>query len=140
MSQVERDRLLAWAARRARSRDSYVASDLAAFQERHGLSEAQLANWLGGTIQALTNLALCRRPQADAPSFRTDVERIALHVGVQGEALARLLRETDTIAALRSAPADASAPTDHGSLMAARDRQDGHDAGAPPGQKGSPRP
>ena len=140
MSQAERDHLLAWAARRARSWDSYVASDLAAFQERHGLSEAQLANWLGGTTRALTNLALCRRPQAGGPSFRTDVERIALHVGVQGEALARLLRETDAIAALRSAPADASAPSDHGSLMDARDRQDGHDAGAPPDQKGSQRP
>jgi hypothetical protein len=139
MSQAERDYLLAWAARRARSRGSFIASDLAAFQERHGLSEAKLANWLGGTMQALTNLALCRRPQADAASFRTDVERIAIHVGVHGEPLARLLRETDAIAALRSAPADASAPSEHGSLMAARDRQDGHDAGAP-GQKGSPRP
>jgi hypothetical protein len=136
MSQAERDHLLAWAARRARSWDSYVAGDLAAFQERHGLSESQLAGWLGGTTRALTNLALCRRPQADAPSFRTDVERIALHVGVSSEALARLLRETDAIAALRSAPADASAPSEHGSLMAARDRRDGNDAGNPPDQKG----
>jgi hypothetical protein len=127
VSQIERDRLLAWAARRARSRDSFIASDLAAYQERHQFDEAQLADWLGGATRALADLALCRRPQADAPSFRADVERIADHVGVRGERLARLLRETGAIAALRAAPADPSGPAEHGFLMAARDRQDGPD-------------
>lgn len=138
MSQVERDHLLAWAARRARGRESFIASDLAAYQERHRLDESQLADWLGGAMRALTNLALCRRPQADASTFRADVERIALHVGVRGERLARLLRETEAIAALRAAPVDASAPSEHGFLMAARDRQEDRDAdgdeyrGSPP--------
>jgi hypothetical protein len=125
VSQAERDRLLAWAAQRARGRDSFIASDLAAYQERHRLDEAQLAVWLGCATRALADLALCRRTQADAPSFRADVERIAGHVGVRSDRLARLLRETGAIAALRAAPADPSAPTEHGFLMAARDRQDG---------------
>jgi len=127
VSQAERDRLLAWAARRARGRDSFIASDLAAYQERHRLDEAQLAAWLGCATRALANLALCRRPRADAPSFRVDVERIAGYVGVRGDRLARLLRETGVIAALRAAPVDPSAPAEHGFLMAARDRQDGRD-------------
>jgi hypothetical protein len=125
VSQVERDRLLAWAARRARGRDSFIASDLAVYQERHRLDEAQLADWLGCATRALADLALCRRPQANASSFRADVERIADHVGVRAEQLARLLRETGAIAALRAAPADRSAHAEHGFLMAARDRQDG---------------
>jgi hypothetical protein len=127
VSQAERDRLLAWAARRAQGRDSFIASDLAAYQEHHRLDEAQLAAWLDCATQALADLALCRRPSADAPSFRADVERIAVHVGVRAERLARLLRETGAIAALRTAPADPSAPAEHGFLMAARDRQDSHD-------------
>ena len=139
MSQAKREYLLAWAARRARGRESFIASDLAAYQERHQLDEARLADWLGGATWALTNLALCRRPQADASTFRADVERIAVHVGVRGERLARLLRETDAIAALRAAPADASAPTEHGFLMAARDRQEDQD-GDDHDYRGSPPP
>lgn len=132
MSQAERDRLLAWAARRARGRDSFIATDLAAYQERHRLDEGQLAVWLGCPTQALVDLALCRRPPGDASSFRTDVERIAGYVGVRGDRLAHLLRETDAIAALRAAPADTSAPAARGFLLAARDRQDSdEDEGSP---------
>lgn len=125
MSQAERDRLLAWAARRARGHDAFIASDLQVYQERHRLDDAGLAAWLGCGMRVLADLALCRRPRADAPSFRTDVDRIADHIGVRGDRLARLLRETDAIAALRAAQADRSAAAERGFLMAARDRQDG---------------
>ncbi len=122
MSQAERDRLLAWAARRARGRPAFLASDLAAYQGLHQLDEAQLAAWLGCTARSLADLALCRRPAADAPTFRADVEQIAAHVGVHAERLARLLRETGTVVALRTAPT--RPPTELGLLLAARDRQD----------------
>jgi hypothetical protein len=127
VSQAERDRLLAWAARRAQGRDSFIASDLAAYQERHRLDEAQLAAWLDCATRALADLALCRRPRADAPSFRADVERIAVHVGVHAERLARLLRETGAIAAAWAGATEPLASAEHGFLMAARDRQDGQD-------------
>jgi hypothetical protein len=112
VSQAEQDRLLAWAARRARGRDTFIASDLFAYQERHRLDDAELAAWLRCSTRVLTDLALCRRPPADAPSFRQDVDQIANYVGVRSDRLALLLRETDAIAALRAAQTDQSARAD----------------------------
>jgi len=120
--QAERDRLLAWAARRARERESLMASALASYQRLHQLDDAGLAAWLGCSVPALADLALCLRPAGEAMSFRPDVERIAAHTGASSGRLARLLRETDTVTALRAAPGEPQA--DQGVLKAARDRRD----------------
>lgn len=121
---AERDRLLAWAARRAREREAFMASALASYQGLHRLDDAGLAAWLGLPESALADLALCLRPAASSPSFRADVERIAVHVGASGQRLAKLLREADTVTALRAAPAG-DPEADAGILKAARDRHDG---------------
>jgi hypothetical protein len=126
---AEQDRLLAWAARRARGREAFVASALASYQELHQLDDAALAAWLGLPEPALADLALCLRPAADAPSFRADVERIAAHVGASRQRLAKLLREADAVTALRAAPAPGGRQAGQGILKAARDRRDGDGSG-----------
>jgi hypothetical protein len=120
--EAEQDRvLLARASRRAASRPFFLASALAGFQALRELTDEQLATFLGCAPEALAELGLCRRPDPAAPTFRADVERVAAHVGAASPQLVRLLREVDSVAALRRAPL---APVDRGALLAARDRLD----------------
>lgn len=123
MAEAERDRvLLARASLRAVDRPFFLAGALAGFRALRGMTDEQLATFLGCAPGILSELALCRRPDPAASTFRADVERVAAHVGAASEQLARLLREVDSVAALRRAPA---ATADRGTLLAARDRLDG---------------
>jgi hypothetical protein len=118
----EHDRaLLARAGLRAAGRPFFLASALAGFQAVRHMTDDQLATFLGCAPEALAELGLCRRPDPAESTFRADVERVAAHVGAASQQLARLLREVDSVAALRRAP---SAPIDRGALLAARDRLD----------------
>ena len=122
MAEAERDRvLLARASLRAAGRPFFMASALAGFKALRGMTDEQLATFLGCAPGALAELGLCRRPDPALSTFRADVEGVAAHVGAASERLARLLREVDSVAALRRAP---SAPVDRGALLAARDRLD----------------
>jgi hypothetical protein len=86
----------------------FLASALAAYQQRHGLNEAALAALLGCPPAALlgcppavlTLLRLCRRPGAAAPgaaapgpTAEDDVAKIAHHFGVDAAALWRMVEE-----------------------------------------------
>ena len=108
---------------RAAERPFFLASALAAYQELCGFDEDGLAAFLGCTSEALTPLGLCRRPVSTAPNFRAAVEQIAAYTGTSSFALARLLRDVDALQTLRRA-ADRGAP-EHGTLLAARDREPG---------------
>jgi hypothetical protein len=122
VADAERDRaLLARASLQAAGRPFFLASALAGFQALRGITEEQLATFLGCAPAALAELGLCRRPDPAGSTFRADVERVAAHVGAASEQLVRLLREVDSVAALRRAP---SAPVDRGAMLAARDRLD----------------
>jgi hypothetical protein len=123
VAEAERDRaLLAQASLRAAGRPFFLAGALAVFRALRGMTDEQLATFLGCAPGVLSELGLCRRPDPTASTFRADVERVAAYVGAASEQLARLLREVDSVAALRRAPA---ATADRGALLAARDRLDG---------------
>lgn len=75
-----------------------------------------LRNWAGGRLDldavmaflgcdraSALQLALCRRPQAAAPTFRGDISKIAAHARVDETRLLSLLREAASIAAFRRA-------------------------------------
>jgi len=90
---------------------------LGEYTRSEGLTEEELAVKLGCSRETLLLLALCRRPRSTPSEFRADVEQIANRFGVDAATLAQLVRWGEVVARLR-----AGAAGDHGSLIAARDR------------------
>jgi hypothetical protein len=85
-------------------------------QDRERLSEAELAEHLGLTMEQYAWLCLCRVPRADR--LRDDLEAICRRTGVRELDLLRLLRQEQNLAMLDGGgPASAQ-----GWLMAAADR------------------
>lgn len=83
--------LLERVAQRAAAHPSFVAYVLARYQERHQLTDLHLAQSLGGAVEDLCRLRLCRMPKSDR--FEANVRTIAAHAQMHGERLALLLRE-----------------------------------------------
>lgn len=121
MAKSSEDAVLLWAARRAERRTSFLASTLAAYRSMHDVEEEQLARFLACPVKSLPTLALCKRPDPNASDFRKDVERIASFVGADGVQLGKLLREVETVEALRGAAESSGQTGDAGMLAAARD-------------------
>ena len=104
---------LARLAKLARTRKEFLASLLAVYQEQKKLDDQQLAEFLGCDVEALTHLALCRRPRL-VPNFRPDIERIALHVQANPLRLMQLVRTAESLEDMRQEQNQAF-------LLAARD-------------------
>jgi hypothetical protein len=116
--------IVRWAAKRAAEEVFLLGYDLREYRELHEATEDELASVLDCAPEALVCLSLCRRPDPAAQSFRTDVEQIALHCGVNSLKLAGLLREVDSLRTIKQLPLPA--PTvfaQSGLLAAARDRK-----------------
>jgi len=125
MESNETSRLLRYAARRAAQNRFFLAEYLNEFNIIRGMTEDELARFLGCSPGLLPKLALCRRPDPDSPRFRSDVEWIAATFDIQPERLARLIREVDTLKALAGARIKRQEVPD-GLLAVARDDEDSH--------------
>lgn len=113
-----------WAAKRAADEPQLLGYELREYRTFTRATEDDVATVLGCSRDALICLALCRRPDPSAPSFRPDVEQIALHCGVNPQRLAALLREVDSLRAIRQAPIQPHlADAQPALLAAARDRK-----------------
>jgi hypothetical protein len=139
---MRKQRSLELAAQRAGQRSFFVASDLQTYRSLHRLGDEELAQWLGCPHEELLKLALCRRPNSMASSFREEVERIATYTRSDKMRLAHLFREVDAQAALQSS--EHVVAEGQGFLIAARDQDEknpgnaGNTAGdAPDGGTGS---
>jgi hypothetical protein len=109
------------AVERAAEDPFFLGAALAEYRAGEGLDAAGLAARLGGTLEALPRLALCRRPDPADPGFAGAVRRIASWAGVDADALANVVRYAESVAALRRIPARRGHA---GSLLAARDRDE----------------
>lgn len=109
-----------WFARRASTDAFFLGRALAEYQAVHGIDDRKLAEMLQCSLEALARLALCRRPDDQAATFREEVQRIATFTSCNAERLVELLREVAAVASLREEGSDASS---QGLLMAARDRR-----------------
>jgi hypothetical protein len=107
---------------RASDLDFFVARDLILYRKLNGIDRNGLARLLGCTAEGLHKLGLCRRPDSTSPLFRTQVDVVARHAGVDAVRLASLLRETEVAKAMESLSGSQRSATASGSLMAARDR------------------
>ena len=118
--------ILRWAAKRAAEQPQLLGYELREYRVLNNASEDKLATVLGCSRDALVCLALCRRPDPSASSFRDDVEQIAMHCGANAQKLAALLREVDSLRTIRQVPAPHHlAAVRPGLLAAARDRKRG---------------
>jgi transcriptional regulator with XRE-family HTH domain len=124
---IERARQLL--AARLESHPTSMASVLATYRKREGLSMQRLRETLGLTDTQLSRLALCSRPRTQTPGFAEDVKRIAEHTGVDVMTLAQIVRTTDALDSLPDRqlegsqdPATNPAITHPRPLTAARDR------------------
>ncbi|HYP38994.1 MAG TPA: hypothetical protein VEX13_01415 [Chloroflexia bacterium] len=119
-------------AHQARGNAGLLADLLFTYQETNGLDDEELTAFLECEVDALSKLALCRRPR-QAPDFKGDVERIAMYAGANGLQLAYLIRSAEAQAALRQS-AGRAGPM----LQAARDHEDAGTPGAGPSQPDAP--
>ena len=116
--------ILRWAAKRAAEEPKLLGHDLHEYRVLNDILEGELAAVLDCSRDALVCLALCRRPDPTASSFRTDVEQIASHCGANAQKLAALLREVDSLRTIRQVPISPYVADGHpGFLAAARDRK-----------------
>ena len=112
--------ILRIAAERAASEPAFFAHALREYCAMFGLDLRSLATKLGCNIHDMTRLALCRKPDFDAPKWHEALEQIAHFVHVDSQLLLQLLREVDTLTAMRAVPATSTIyPGDQPGLLAA---------------------
>jgi hypothetical protein len=120
MTHPRHERLLDYAAQRAKARPDYLGWVLAQYIERERLSEAELAACLGSTPHDLSRLALCLRPRAE--HFADDIRQISAKFQIDATALAGIVRLVESLETL-AATNPAMLAADAGLLMAARVRK-----------------
>jgi hypothetical protein len=138
-------RYLAGLAHRLEDNPDFMAYVLTAYQAQERLDDSALAEHLGTTLDMLSRLALCRRPEAEAAGFADQVRQIAAYIDADPVALASVVRQVDSLQALAKRPAtlDSEAPSvlqlrsRAGLLAAARDRSETEDEQPSPSEEGS---
>lgn len=87
------------------------------------ISDAQLADHLSVSADALHRLRLCRRPNSASPAFSDEVRQIAAHVRMEPGVLARVVRLVEGVDSLHNVNQSVSihSTVSRGQLMAARD-------------------
>jgi hypothetical protein len=115
--------LLQYAAIKASHNKFFLAESLNEFRISRGMTDDELAKFLGCNPALLSKIALCRRPDPDSSEFRGDIERIATTFSVLPIRLVQVIREVDTLKALAEIkPIKEKAP--EGLLAVARDDED----------------
>ena len=117
--------LIRIAAERAASEPAFFAHVLREYCAMFGLNQRSLATKLGCKIDDVTRLALCRKPDFDAPKWHEELEKIAHFVHIDSQLLLQLLREVDTLTVMKTLSATSTTyPGDQpGLLAAARSRK-----------------
>src|SRR5262245_29729309 len=87
------ERLLDYAAQRAKAHPDYLGWVLTRYVERERISEAELASCLGSTPHDLHRLALCLRPRAE--HFADDIRQISTKFQIDATALAGVVRRVE---------------------------------------------
>jgi hypothetical protein len=117
------ERLLTRAFEKAAEIPLFIAGDLLLYGSLNGIPAREVSSFLNCTQTGFYRLGLCKKPDPLSPSFRSQVEKIALYAGADAQRLGCLLRETDSTRAMQAIhPSQVSAPAGAGFLMAARDK------------------
>jgi len=114
---------LAHAAQRAVQHEFFLAGILHEYQQANQLDDEGLAKFLGCHINDLSRLALSRRPALEQKAFIRDIEHLAQRFHLNGDQLAIIVRQVDSLRALRQQlTSNRKVQQMEGILRAARDR------------------
>jgi hypothetical protein len=122
--------LLEGLSRRLQNDPSYMAHVLSIFQMQEGLDDEDLANYFNSYPEFVLRLTLCKRPDSDSPDFAEQVRNLSDFTLIDEAALAHVIRQVDSLAALANNPSAAEEENSlglfqlSGTLAAARDRDD----------------
>jgi hypothetical protein len=94
---------LAFAVRKAATRQGYLAYYLAQYQQQEGLSEEAIVEFVGCSGEDYYRLALCQVPDMQASDFADRLKRVAAYAGALTPQVAQIIRQVTTIEALRTA-------------------------------------
>jgi hypothetical protein len=123
MSSDKPSNALAYAAQRAVQHEFFLAGILHEYQQANQLDDDGLAKFLGCHINDLSRLALCRRPVPEQKAFMRDIEHLAQRFHLNGDQLAIIVRQVNSLRALRQQlTSNRKAQQIEGILRAARDR------------------
>jgi hypothetical protein len=123
MSSNKPSNALARAVQRSVSHEFFLAGVLREYQQANQLDDNALAELLGCHLNDLPRLALCRRPATEQNAFIQDIEHLAQRFHLHGDQLALVIRQVDSLRALRQQlTSTRNAQQMPGILRAARDR------------------
>src|SRR5437867_11215769 len=103
-----RDPGLRWFARRASTDAFFLGRALAEYQAMRGIDDRKIAKMLQCTIEALSRLAVCRRPNDQSAKFREEVQRVATFAPCNADQRVQLLRDVAAVAAIRDERSEAT--------------------------------
>jgi len=113
---------------------TFMSHVLARYCQIEGLDKDGLAGELGIPLFLFARLALCKRPDADAPNFINEISEIADYVPMDELRLVQIIREVDSLTVLGNAASNheteesaLSNPFSVGILAAARDHSEDED-------------
>ncbi len=109
-------------ARRTTTDPFFLGFRLAGYARLHQLDDAALAARLGGEVELLAAIRLCRAPRTEPAEFRDDVRCVAEKFGLNPKALAEAAKPG--LATTRCDEAAAEEHSTPGVFLAARDRDE----------------
>jgi len=98
----------------------FLGNTIEEFKAINKLSDLTLANYIECKPDALKRLALCRLPDDREDRFREDIKRISVHENCKADKLIALIRQVNTLRALRGENTEYAGSS---LLIAARDRR-----------------
>lgn len=124
--------LLARLVQRLANDTTYMAHVFALYKNQEGFDDADLANCLNAFPEQIIRLALCKRPEPDAPDFADQIRLLGDFTLIDEALLAHVIRQVDSLTHLSQSPMLAEpAPNTalgfkhfEGALAAARDRDE----------------
>ncbi len=116
---VDSTQYLAFAARKAATRDQYIASILAAYQKMEQIGDEELMEVLQCSAADYYRLALCQIPNLHAGTFAERVRHIADYANASSTELASIIKQVTVAQAFADTLEDVAQDT---MLKAARDR------------------
>jgi hypothetical protein len=120
MTPKRKSTILQGMAHRATMRSQYLAWVLARYSQAEQKTDEMMARMLKLPVQDLDRVRICLRPRPQL--FEDDIGQVAAKFGLDGSALAKIVRYVDSVQGMSDLESTAS-KREAGLLLAARARQ-----------------
>lgn len=130
MQKYSKDKLLLGLATRLKANPKFMANVLYEYQKQEKLTQSDFIDRLAISLEQFTQLALCKRPDAEAENFALQIHKISSATGINVNVIVGIIRQVDSLEALLHHPNPQETTTQNrqtipnlGALAAARDRE-----------------